>query len=188
MGEPLEEVYVLSDNDRMVQTGEASDAQSIVCDMGRAIEQSRNEEEGTANYSNAPIEGLKLELRARATLKQPKLTDFSKKTMEFPTEIIAMGYIVIVKNQEDIKVLPIGHYEDGNWMGDVLHSWPARDTDISVGRSNRHNWGVADIDLTQSKGLYHDFTALSGETDVYFLSNCQTVMSVALPVYEYETD
>jgi len=178
IGKPLKDSYNLSDGDQLINTGETEEAQSVICDMGRAIDVFRDDE--VAQYRNQPIPGLQLELRARAGLSTFK-GGFKN---PIPT-VDAMGYIVIVKNGQDLKIFsPKGGYENGEWEGDVLNSWSAKGTDIKFYDSYGGENGYAEIDLIDGRGLLYPYNG--SEIAEYFLYDCRRIMETGLFVYVYE--
>ncbi|MFC3194306.1 hypothetical protein ACFODZ_08650 [Marinicella sediminis] len=149
------------------QTGEFKDSFSMICDMGEAIE--IEEKEGW--YSNNPVPGLKLELRARAVTKMGE------------TSFKASGFVVVTKNGDDLIVFkPIGNLENGVWNGDVFNSWDESATEIEVRSGRFGNDGYASFDLLDGKGFFYRNNNPDPE---YFLFNCKRIKKTGLPVYDW---
>jgi hypothetical protein len=140
----------------------------MVCDMGQAIPDSEKENW----YTNKPVQGLKLELRARAVIKS--LGEYSPS-----------GFVVVNKSGEDLIVFnPLGEYENGHWEGDVFNSWDGVDTEIEVFSERFGASGYAHFDLLSGNGFYYK-TVHRNQPD-YFLSNCRKIRKVGLPVYGWK--
>jgi hypothetical protein len=151
----------------MRQTGTFGSAPSAICNVGKAIPS----EAGNDYYYNQPIEGLRLELRARAIM-QPRNGNST-----------AMGWVVFEKNGEIIKVFePVGEMEEGRWKGNLLSSWSTEKSTISVWNGLNGVGGRLAFDLMTGQGFYFD----RPNTDVpsFFLYDCRKIQKQGLPIYQ----
>jgi hypothetical protein len=169
--EPLKKEYKLSIlsgiESTFKQTGELRNSYSMSCDMGEAIEVP--DKEGW--YSNNPVLGLKLELRARAV------------TQTHEKKFKPSGFVVVTKNGDDLIVFkPIGNFENGVWNGDVFNSWDESATKIEVRSGRFGKDGQASFDLLDGKGFF--YRNLNPDPE-YFLFNCKRINKADLPVYNW---
>ncbi len=166
----LKKSYSLSDTGykEFYQTGNHADSFSMVCDMGQAIPNS----ERKGWYTNKPIAGLKLELRARATL------------IDMDGKIKPIGFVVVTKNNDIlINFKPLGDMIKGVWDGDVFNSWSGTSTDISVYSERFGKSGYAHFDLLDGNGFF--YKSDTNQSPDYFLSNCRRIKKKQLPVYDW---
>jgi len=173
LGEPIKKQYLLEGYipAKLIQTGETAISFSIICDMGQAIPDPKKE----TWYLNAPVPGLKLELRARAILKLHDNT------------YNPLGFVVITKNGETLKVFkPLGDYVKGQWDGDAFNSWSGTDTDIRVFSEYSGKSGHAYFDLMDGNGFY--FKSNKRDDPDYFLSKCRKIKKTGLPVYTIDLE
>ncbi len=151
------------------QTGKIVDSYSMICDMGQAIPDAKKDNW----YVNMPIEGLKLELRARAARIDAK------------NNIRPLGFVVVTKNGDAlITFSPIGEYKDGGWEGDEFNFWSGTDTDITVYSERFGLSGYAHFDLLDGNGFF--YKSSSSDNPDYFLSNCKKIRKINLPVYDWK--
>lgn len=165
LGEPLKPEYRLGlgSTARLFATDETATGHSFICDMGQAIPSTERDDW----YTNKPVSGLRLELRARA---------INKAETSVPDTDTNYGFIVIVKNEEVLKVFkPLG--------SDVFTVWDSDDTDIIVYSELLGADGYAEFDLLSGNGFYYKTRDSSPQ---YFLSNCRKIAKPNLPVYEYD--
>ena len=168
-GEPLKAEYP-DPRVSLHRTNETGFGYSMTCDMGAAIEDKVKE----GWYTNRPIEGLTLQLKARIKLK----SEWRNRTL---------GFVTIVKHGDVLRVFkPIGHYEDGGWVGDTFSSWGNEDTSIKLYNQRSGTEGYAHFDLIDGDGFYYE--SQDDRTPKYFLSNCRRIKKKFLPVYEYITN
>jgi len=170
LNKPLKDSYKLSGlgYKEFYRTGSFADSYSMVCDMGKAIPDPKQEDW----YTNQPIKGLKLELRARAVIKGVS------------NEIKPMGFVVVSKN-DDILITfkPVGNIENGVWHGDVFNSWSGTGTDIEVYSERFGAKGFAYFDLMDGNGFF--YKKGRGSSPNYFLSDCKRIRKEKLPVYDW---
>ena len=172
LGEPLKESYQLYGQgyEYFYNTYNKVDSYSIICDMGQAIPDKSLEQKW---YTNKPIPGLRLELRARLAVENSDGT-FSP-----------MGFIVIVKSGDVLKVFkPIGDFKEGEWSGDAFNSWSGTSTDIEVFSERFGVDGYASFDLIDGMGFY--YKSRDQDEPSYFLSNCRRIKKIGLPVYDWK--
>ncbi len=172
--EPLKSVYHsrqlsdVSSNDKYVyrftRTRLSETGFSVICDMGKAVPDSEDEDA----YSNQPMPGLRIELRARAMVRH----SYDGEPLYYNT-----GFVVVVKDGAVTKsfdppkpwFLPWW----SNSKNDIyLRDWPP------TGKADSLNF-----DLLSGNGLYHK----DGSTKAsHFLSNCRKITKQKLPVYTRE--
>jgi hypothetical protein len=151
------------------QTGKNADSYSMICDMGQAIHDPKR----TDWYTNKPIRGLKLELRARAAF------------VSVTSQIKPMGFVVVTKNSDVLIIFkPVGNYENGVWDGDVFNSWSATETDIDVYSERFGKSGYAHFDLMDGNGFFYKSDGRKQPDS--FLSNCRRIKKEKLPVYDWK--
>jgi hypothetical protein len=171
LNEQLKNSYKLdgSGYKEFYQTGKLVDSFSMICNMGQAIPNS----DKSNWYTNKPIQGLKLELRARVAF-------VSANKQAHP-----MGFVVVTKNSDDlITFKPIGDYENGVWDGDVFNSWSGTGTNIEVYSERFGKSGYAHFDLMDGNGFF--YKSHSREQPDYFLSGCKRIKKEKLPVYDWK--
>ncbi|WP_394147557.1 hypothetical protein [Shewanella atlantica] len=168
---PLKKSYKLagSDYSEFYQTGKFADSYSMICNMGQAIQDPKRPDW----YTNKPIQGLKLELRARAAL------------INFSNQVKPMGFVVVTKNSDIlINFKPLGDNVGGEWDGDVFSSWAGTETDIKVYSERFGKSGYAHFDLLDGNGFF--YKSANRESPDYFLSDCKRIKKEKLPVYDWK--
>lgn len=171
LNEPLKSSYKLDGlgYKEFYKTGTYVDSFSMICDMGQAIPDS----ERSDWYTNKPIQGLKLELRARAAI------------INSDKQVKPMGFVMVTKNSDVlITFKPLGDYENGVWDGDVFNSWSGAETDIEVYSERFGKSGYAHFDLMDGNGFFYKTD--SRKQPDYFLSDCQRIKKEKLPVYDWK--
>jgi hypothetical protein len=173
LGEPLKEKYPFGDVvGGAVKNGEYASGYSYICDMGQAVP-----DKGKANwYENKPIEGLKLELRARAASTGKTANNLANQSY---------GFVVITKHGEVLSTFnPLGEYSNNKWKGDTFNAWTNTGTDIEVYNEKMGTKGHAEFDLLAGMGFY--FKSKGQGSPSYFLSGCKRINKQGLPVYWYD--
>ncbi|WP_165725959.1 hypothetical protein [Pseudoalteromonas sp. SA25] len=171
LGEPLSKEYALNGDYYKVfyQTGKMATSYSAVCDMGQAIQNSKQKDW----YTNKPIQGLKLELRARAAI------------IDIDGKVKPIGFVVVTKNKDVlITFSPLGEMVNGKWEGDIFSSWSGVSTDIKVFSGYIGRAGSANFDLLDGNGFFYK-TGNTNQPD-YFLSNCKRITKNNLPIYNWK--
>ena len=171
INEPLKSSYKLDGlgYKEFYQTGQYADSFSMICDMGQAIPDPKRSDW----YTNRPIRGLKLELRARAAF------------VDFENQIKPIGFVVVTKNSDVlIKFKPVGDYEKGKWDGDVFNSWSGTNTDIQVFSERFGRRGYAHFDLMDGNGFF--YKSDSRKQPDYFLYECKRIKKEKLPIYDWK--
>lgn len=167
---PLKQSYMLDGlgYKEFYQTGKNANSFSMICDMGHAIPNPQRPDW----YTNKPISGLKLELRARAAFVSAN------------NQIKPMGFVVVTKNGDVLKTFkPIGGYENGEWDGDVFSSWSGTETDIAVYSERFGKSGYAHFDLMDGNGFF--YKSDGRKQPDYFLSDCRRIKKEQLPLYDW---
>jgi len=171
LNKPLKKSYKLagSDYNEFYQTGKFADSYSMICDMGQAVQDPKKPDW----YVNKPIQGLKLELRARAAF------------ISFSEQVKPMGFVVVTKNSDTlITFKPLGDIVDGEWDGDVFSSWSGTETEIKVYSERFGKSGYAYFDLLDGNGFF--YKSANRESPDYFLSDCKRIKKEKLPVYDWK--
>ncbi|MGY5453515.1 hypothetical protein ACVFI8_21610 [Agarivorans sp. MS3-6] len=171
LNEPLKKSYRLDGlgYTEFYKTGEYFDSFSMICDMGQAIP----DPERSDWYTNKPIRGLKLELRARAVF------------VSAGNQVKPMGFVVVTKSSDVlITFKPLGDYENGVWDGDVFNFWSGTETDIKVYSERFGKSGYAHFDLMDGNGFF--YKSDSRKQPDYFLSDCRRIKKQKLPVYDWK--
>lgn len=149
------------------KTGDVGTAPSFICDVGKPIPTGKRKFE----YYFRPIEGLTLELRARAIKRSGA------------SELRAMGWVVFVKNGQVIKTFdPAGQMSDGRWKGNILNSWAIDETKISVGNGLEAEKGLVLFDVMDGQGFHFDDP--TSPVPSWQLQDCRRIQKQALPIYE----
>lgn len=163
-GEELKSRYSSSGsiykNRYLVDIGENSFAYSFTCNMGEAIKDEAREDW----YTNRPVDGLKLELRARAIIRHDLRGD------------MALGFVAIRKHADDLKIFK----PDINYAFSI---WDINNTYLTISGARLEGESSIYFDLLDGKGFY--YRNLNSDDPDYFLSKCKRIKKEGLPVYEY---
>jgi hypothetical protein len=147
---------------RFTKTDLTEDGFSVICNMGFAIPD--DEKEGW--YSDKPIAGFQLELRARAIINRFPGTE---------GDFVNAGYVVLARNGEIVKSLD-------PTKRSFLLTWSNSGPAIYVAHGSLDGAiGSLSFDLLSGNGFYYKDES---EKPDYFLSECRKIVKPNLPLYE----